>query len=110
MAVGTFFKDGQILWLKVPKVGSPAAWAPGTNYKIGDVVVPTTVIIGLEDYMFQCVGYIGRSGDTQPTFPTLYAATVIDGNIMWTARDPSQAPPKYEDDQYVVIDEQVVVS
>lgn len=110
MASGTFHKDGQILWLQVPKVGSPAAWAPGTNYKIGDVVMPTAPIVGLEDFMFQCVGFIGRSGSVQPTFPTPYAATIVDGNILWTTRNPNQAPPKYENNQYVVIDELVVVN
>lgn len=110
MAIGKFVKDNSILWLQVPLVGTPAAWAPGVNYKIGDTVKPTTVIPELADFMFQCVGFVGKSGNSQPTFPLSLASTVIDNNIVWTARNPQGAPPQYEKNEFVVIDEQVSVS
>lgn len=110
MATGKFIKDGSVLWLQVPKVGTPPVWAPGTDYKIGDTVVPTTVITGLENSMFQCIGFIGKSAVAQPTFPVTIAGTVVDNNILWTARSPNGAPPKYEKHQFVVIDEEVTVS
>lgn len=110
MASGKFIKDGSVLWLQVPKVGTPPVWAPGTNYHIGDTVVPTAPVSGLENSMFQCVGFLGKSASSQPTFPTGLAQTVVDGNILWTARSPQGAPPKYEKHQFVVIDEQVTVS
>lgn len=110
MAVGKLIKDGSVLWLQVPKVGTPPAWAPGTNYHVGDTVVPTVPIVGLEDFMFQCVGFIGKSGGAQPTFPTTVNQTVLDNNILWTARFPNAAPVQnYEKNQFVVIDEAVTV-
>lgn len=111
MATGKFIKDSSVLWLQVPKVGTPDPWEPGKNYHIGDVIVPTTVIPALEDFMFQCVGFIGQSDSAQPVFPLVVSTTVVDNNILWTSRFPNAAPVQaYEKNQFVVIDEQVVVS
>ena len=111
MATAKFIKDGSILWLQVPLVGTPDAWEPGKNYKIGDTVVPTAPISGLEDSMFMCVGFLGRSAGSQPVFPTVVNNEVIDNNIVWTARFVNAAPVvEYEKHQFVVIDEQVTVS
>ena len=108
--MATFLKDNRILWLQVPLEGTPAAWAPGTNYKLGDTVVPSTPIPSLAGQMFKCVGFIGKSGTSQPSFPAPLNSTVVDGNIMWTCRNPNESLPALEKNEFCVIDETVVVS
>lgn len=106
----TFYKDGSILWLKVPLEGTPAAWAPGTNYKLGDTVVPTTPIPSLAGFMFQCVGFIGKSSNVTPTFPPTLNTTFVDGNIVWRSRDPAASLPALEKNEFCIIDETVGVT
>lgn len=105
-----FFKDGSILWLQVPLQGTPTPWAPGTNYKLGDTVVPSVPIPSLANFMFQCVGFVGKSGNVTPTFPVPINAQFTDGNIVWTCRDPATSLPALEKNEFCVIDETVVVS
>jgi hypothetical protein len=106
----TFLKDGKILWLQVALEGTPPAWSPGTNYKLGDAVVPTTPISGLENFMFKCVGFIGKSAGSAPTFPLTLGAQVIDNNIVWTCRDPLVSPPQLAENEYYAIDEEVTAT
>lgn len=91
MATPNFVVDKDILWLEVPKSGSPPEWQPNTNYNKGDTVIPTSSFIlppGKESVMFQCVGFVGKSGITEPVFPVAIGNTVIDNNIEWICRDP----------------------
>lgn len=104
-----FVKDNRILWLQVPKEGTPPVWAPGVNYKLGDTVVPTNPPDDLKDFMFQCVGFVGKSGTTQPTWPQAVGTEVIDGNIVWITRDPLTSPPKLGKDEFYLIDQKVTV-
>jgi hypothetical protein len=110
MANPLFVKDNRILWLKVPLVGTPDPWAAGVNYKIGDSIVPTNPPPELADSMFICCGFLGQSGDTQPTFPTTLTQTVVDNNILWKCQDPLVSPPALDKNSYYLIEETVTVS
>jgi hypothetical protein len=110
MANPLFVKDHRVLWLQVPKVGTPAAWEAGKNYKIGDTVVPTAPPAELADKMFQCVGFLGKSGTSEPVFPNVLGNTVIDNNIIWKARDPELSPEALDKNEYCLIDEVIVVT
>lgn len=104
-----FVTDYQVLWLKTTKVGTPDAWEPGKNYKIGDTVVPTVIEAGQEDIMFQCVGFLGQTDSSEPTFDILPGATTQDGNVEWTAREKDKPIPGLEFNEYYLIDEDVTV-
>ena len=109
----TFVKDNHILWLKVPKKGSPAEWQPGYDYHLGDTVIPTsgvTIPSGFEDYMFQCVAFIGKSSGSQPTFPVVLGSSVIDNTIEWTTRAADADPTKRSEEEYYIIKRNITVS
>jgi hypothetical protein len=94
-ALGARQYDGDILWLAVPFNGTPDEWQPGTNYRVGDFVQPTEEVLDAETeelLMFQCIGFIGTSGGSQPSFPVTLGATVTDNNCLWKARDPDANP------------------
>lgn len=93
MATPNFVLDKDVLWLEVPRSGTPSEWLPNTNYKLGDVVIPRASYIipsGKETVMFQCVGFLGKSDIVPPTFPTVVGNTIIDNNIRWICRDPNE--------------------
>ena len=113
MACPTLIRDNRILWLEVPKIGSPSEWQPGVDYQIGDIVIPrldVPIPPGKENVMFQVIGFCGESGNTNPVFPTLLNQTVIDGDVKWAARSPSDDPMQITNQEYYVIDRTVVVS
>lgn len=105
-----FTDDNDILWLCVAKSGTPDRWRPGTNYKKGDTVVPRFPVSGQEDIMFQCVGFIGKSNNSEPTWVNTNGALVIDNNIEWIARDPDVDPASLPTKEYYLIDQTVSVS
>lgn len=59
--------------------GVRSVWAGLTVYAEGVQVVPTTV----NNHVYKCT-IAGTSGDTEPTWPTTYGATVTDGTAVWT--------------------------
>lgn len=105
-----FVEDGNILWLAVTKEGSPPVWQNGFNYKQGDLVVPRFPQVGQENVMFQVVGFVGKSGAVEPTFPITEFAKVIDSGIEWRAITKSASPPQLEPSEYFLTTETITVS
>jgi hypothetical protein len=102
-AIGGLVEDGQILWLGVKLNGTPDVWEPSTTYKVGDFVSPSSPVEDVETeelMMFQCVGFVGRSGTTEPVWPITEGDTVLDNNIEWAARDPQKDPQKLNWNEY----------
>lgn len=94
MASPNFLVDKNVLWLEVAKSGTPSEWVPNTNYRLGDTVIPRSSFIlppGKELVMFQCVGFVGKSGSTPPTLSTIVDNKIIDNSIEWVCRDPNEA-------------------
>lgn len=110
MSSPLFVTDGRILWLTEQLVGSPPAWQPGYNYQLGDIVVPTSPTAQQLNLQFQCVGFIGTSGGTQPDFPGATGDTVVDNQIVWTALNPAEDPPQLPYDQYYIITPTITIS
>lgn len=102
--------DAQIIWLTIAKTGSPPVWQQGVNYRRGDIVVPTVILPGQENIAFQCVGFRGKSGVTQPVFPLSTGQIVEDGDIEWKTVNPEANPLQLSYDQYYLIDQTVTVS
>jgi len=99
-----FVVDNHILWLELPKVGSPPAWQPHYNYKLGDVVVPTNPQPGQEELMFQCVGFIGKSSSTTPTFPQVEGQILKDNEVIWETKLLTSEPRKLSNDEYYILE------
>lgn len=110
MADPCITQDGQILWLQLPKEGTPPAWAPETVYQLGDTVVPISPTTEQENIMFMCVGFARESQSSEPAFPAIEGQTVIDGDIQWIARDPNQNPGNLDFNEYYEITENITVS
>jgi hypothetical protein len=94
-SIGETVRDGDILWLGLALNGTPDTWTAATNYTIGDYVAPSTTVEDVDTttpMMFQCIGFLGTTAALEPTFPTSVGDTVVDGNILWGARDPSVDP------------------
>lgn len=111
----SFTEDNQILWLMVAKSGTPPTWQGDNTYSIGDVVVPTSVQTGQENVMWQAVAIMGRTGSSEPTFPTAFGGTVIDNEVEWAARNKATgltvvSPESPNDNEYYLINENVTVS
>lgn len=105
-----FIEDSEILWLAVEKVGSPPVWAPNAVYQLGDLVVPVNPQPGQENLAFQCVGFLGQSGGSQPAFTTGIGDSILDNQIEWRAVDPNADPLRLKYDQYYLINETVTVT
>ena len=110
MANPLYVKDNRILWLLLDKVGTPPVWTAGTNYKLGETIVPTAPPPALVDKMFMCVGFLGKSGASQPIFPLTLTAEVVDNNILWQCQDPNVSPEKLDKSEYLLIDEVVTTT
>lgn len=113
MSCPNFIRDGRIIWLGVPKIGTPAYWSPGTNYKLGDTVIPRPDFVipsGEENTMFQVVGFCGKTSNTAPVFPIVLGNTVTDNEIVWTCRSPTDDPAQIPKSEYYVIDRTTIVS
>lgn len=92
--------DGRIIWKARAIEGTVPAWTASTSFKKGDVVKQTTGTVTL---MFQCVGFLGSSGASQPAFSLVQDATFDDSDIVWLTQDPTQDEHKVEKNQYFVI-------
>ena len=104
-----FVMDKRIIWLRLTREGSPNKWQPNKRYKVGDVVIPVEANPDLDQFMFQCVGFLKPSGSTEPAFNPLPGSTTIDDDMVWVARDRTQARPKLGYKEYQLIDETVTI-
>jgi len=107
--------DSGILWLARTLQGTPSTWTSGTNYNLGDTVIPTpTFYINNPSFptniMFQVVGFVGKSGASQPAFPLTIGQTVDDNTVIWEAIDPTKNPPNLPFDQYYLISPTITVT
>lgn len=106
----SFFEDGNILWLQVTKRGTPPAWQGGYDYTLGDTVVPRVIQPGQESIMFQAIAYIGSSGMSEPSFPSVAGSTVVDGGIEWKSQLAANDPSALSLDEYYLINEHLTVT
>ena len=110
MAGEYFVEDGHILWMARQLVGTPPAWAQGVDYPLGAVVVPTNPQPGQEALMFQVVGFLGKSGPTQPTWTTNIGDSILDFEVEWSCHDPLSDPDALAYNEYHLITETVSVT
>lgn len=59
---------------------TPAPWENTTAYGLGQYVVPTT----LNGFVYECTTAGTSHASTEPTWPTVIAATESDGTVTWT--------------------------
>lgn len=110
--IGETVVDGDIVWIAVKLNGTPATWAPFTNYNTADYVQPTTPVLDddMNELMFQCIGFVGNSGLAEPAFPTTVGQQIQDGNILWTARHPQESLVTLDWKEYYLISQNIIVS
>lgn len=70
--------DGNDIDMILDKWARGGIWATGTNYSVGDVVIPAT----RNGHRFVCVTS-GTSGATEPVWPKSNYARVGDGDVLW---------------------------
>lgn len=103
--------DNELIWVAIPKVGTPAPWSANTNYKVGDEVVAvnqvTSDTVGV---MFKAMEYRGKSGGTAPVFPTVAGQTVVDGNQILVCVTPTGPTVTAQKDQYFTITNSVTTT
>ena len=62
------------------QVSTYDAWATGTSYDVGDIVVPTTTANGRR---YICTVAGDSHATTEPTWPTTEEGTVTDNEVTW---------------------------
>lgn len=71
--------------INVAKVGTNPfnfSWLPATNYRVGDIIFPTSVAVGAgRGFWMQCIT-AGRTGDTEPSW-TAPPSQIDDGLCRW---------------------------
>lgn len=78
-----------------------AEWSPGTQYAIGDQVSPFSIFgdqfiqVKRNGYYYTC-SVAGKTGTSQPVFPTTVGATVTDGTATWTCSGTAPWNPSYD--------------
>lgn len=65
----------------VPQLQTNGVWTASSSYLIRNTVTP----IGGNGYLY-VANNAGTTGASQPSWPTTYGATVVDGSITWTCR------------------------
>jgi len=102
--------DKDIVWIAVEKSGDPAAWQPGTRYRLSEYVLATDPVeSGTETLMFQCMNFLGNISDSEPTWPSVENDTVRDGNVEWAAKDPEKSPDRLGFNEYYNIEQNISV-
>lgn len=104
---GAKFEDGRLLWVATTLIGTPSAWSASTAYSVGDIVKATT---GLLTTMFQVVGYLDKSSNTEPTWPVISATSVDENNLVWQAQSKTQEKHAVEKNQYFVVSNELTVN
>ena len=90
---------GITIWQPAGSGAIPSRWGASTAYSVGQIVRPvsmqsggvSTNLIGGSPViqnlpLFQCTT-AGTTGAAEPTWPTVYGNTVVDGGVIWTAID-----------------------
>lgn len=65
-------------------------WRPSFAYALGTLIVPDP-----RDGFYYEATVAGTSGATQPTFPTVIDATVVDGGVTWKNKGSAPWVPTY---------------
>ena len=108
--IGSIVDDNRIRWSSRPLEGSIQEWQPNKIYKEGDLVKATDMAASDTDgVMWEVQAFLGSSGDVIPTFPTNEDETVLDNNIIWRCKDPSDNRDELENNQYYVFNKNVVI-
>lgn len=113
MATPNFVLDNKIIWLELPKRGTPPEWQPGVNYNIGDTVIPRSsfaIPTGKEDSMFQCVGFAGQTAAAAPSWPSSTSQVILHGDLELTSRDPTLNPAEPTEEEYYYITRTITVA
>ena len=67
-----------LAWTVKPKIGTPAAWVPGTRYETGDTAVPSILPVGWTDKMVCVSGFVNRgNGDVTGKTATASSAGIF---------------------------------
>ena len=70
-----------------------SAWASGTSYSEGDIVIPST----RNGHRYRATNS-GTSGSSEPTWPTTTGSTVVDNEITWEEYGGEHANNEFWDD------------
>jgi len=86
--IGSFVKDGDILWQARPQEGTPPVWLANTHYEKGYRVKATNQISSdTVAVMFEVYAYLGQTS-TEPIWPVTVNNTINSGNIKFVCLDP----------------------
>lgn len=99
--------DGRLIWKARLIEGTVPVWQASHVYRKGDVVKKT---VGTSTLMYQCVGYLGVSGVSQPTWNTSLEASFDDNQITWFVQSPTQDVHTVPKNQYFVLSSTPTVS
>ncbi len=89
VTVGQTTTDGAVTWLNA----GPGSWAANTNFGIGQYILDPNNNLQLAiDLADSVVGgaSLGTTGSLQPTWPTAFGDTVVDGDLTWSCAGPLQ--------------------
>jgi len=78
-AFGGTVVDGTITWVNAGQI-----WAPGRAYDAGMIAESGIVNVYRIGFLFQAQNS-GTSGATEPVWPTIAGATVVDNGVTWKA-------------------------
>lgn len=68
-------------YVKVARISfnTGTTWLADTSYKLSNIVIPNTT----NGFIYEAIAFIKESSSTEPTWPTVYNGTVIDGGVEW---------------------------
>jgi hypothetical protein len=108
---GNTVKDKNILWMALPQVGNPAAWAGDNEYELGNIIIANdqtaTDTVGV---MFQAVAFLGVTTTPQPSFQTMLNGETVDGDIFWRRFVKTDTPVKLTNDNYYLLTTSINIS
>jgi hypothetical protein len=108
---GTTIYDGDLIWMARVQEGTPSSWVSTTRYKAGDLVKATNQITSdTVGVMFQCLGFVGTSLGSQPSFPVIDGNTVSENNIEWKCLNPLNSPAQLDVNEYYKISTSITVN
>lgn len=94
--LGNTINDGRVVWRakyfemqcdplnpQQPLVPPRPIWSANTEYKIGDIVIPT--VLGIHEY--EVVDFLNYTDSVEPTWTTNTGDTLIDGEIVYIVRE-----------------------